>query len=202
MIGVISVVQKTLPISPEKIKLKILLNTPEPSPDIPIPHISQPTPTPQIQPKPLPKPTPIKTPVLAPSKPTITAPQPTPVIQNVSVPKVAENIPVAVQKASPPPPPPKVEEYYEEENLGRIRSILAARLKYPKNAVRLKQQGECIVTFTLEPNRDVNQITITRGSGFEMLDSAAKELIETSASEFPKPKKSIRISVPIDYKLR
>lgn len=187
---------------PEKVRMAILLQT-QVSADTPLPRPIQKTtpPTPVVQPKPFPKPTPIKTPVLAPSKPTITAPQPTPVIQSVNVPKVADSIPVAVPKVSPPPPP-KVEENYEEENLGKIRSILAARLKYPKNAVRLKQQGECIVTFTLEPNRDVNQITITRGSGFEMLDSAAKELIETSASEFPKPKKSIRISVPIEYKLK
>ena len=115
--------------------------------------------------------------------------------------KAPETLPVAAPKA-PPPPPPKVQENYEEENLGRIRSILAERLKYPKNALRLKQQGETTVTFTLGTDRSVSQITITKSSEFELLDEAARALIESSASEFPKPSKSVRISVPIAYKIR
>lgn len=186
---------------PEKVRIAILLHTPSNVPSTP----QQPTPKqivsePRIQPKVLPTPTPIKTPPLTPSRPTIATPQPTPITPSVNVQKAVESVPVAVPKA--PPPPPKAEENYEEENLGKIRSILAERLKYPKNAVRLKQQGEIVVAFSLEPNREVTQITIMRSSGFEILDNAAKELIETSANEFPKPKKSVRISVPIDYKLR
>jgi len=200
IIGAASVVQKTMPIPPEKISLKILMNTPESAPRIPvIPQHTKPLQQPvepSLQPKQPQIPQPLITQVLVPSKPTITAPQPTP--QPASV-KAVEPAPITPPKVSPPP---KVEENYAEENLGRIRTILSERLKYPKNAVRLKQQGESTLTFTLGTDREVSQITITQSSGFELLDDAAKELIEISASEFPKPKKAVRISVPIAYKLR
>ena len=207
LIGVFSAVQKNLSDSPQKIKLKLLLDTPFPEPVAsPLPKPKQPVqklpskPIPHQQPKISPQ---IKmaVPPKAVQPLPVAVPQPIPTI-TPPMQKPTETIPVSTPKAPPPPPAPKVEENYEEENLGKIRSILTERLKYPKNALRLKQQGECIVTFTLEPSREVNQIRITQSSGFDILDDAAKELIETSSSEFPKPKKSVRISVPILYKLR
>lgn len=197
-------VRTALPIPPEKITLKILLHspvvsTPEAPPTDPSPKTVEPIPVPKPE-----KPriiTPPKPTEIAQSKPTIPTPQNIPAVTPpAALPKTPEAAPAALPKA--PPPPPKAQENYEEENLGRIRTILAERLKYPKNALRLKQQGETSVTFTLGTNRDVSQITITQSSGFELLDDAARSLIENSASEFPKPSKSVRITVPISYKLR
>lgn len=206
LLGAVSIIHQKVSMVPEKTKLKILLNAPEPADAPPLAHLVEPKQTQQpiqkSQPQSLPKqpetvpqiktPLPIQTKPVVPVAPTQAVIAPTP--------KPAEPVIVAAPKS--PPSPPKVEENYEEENLGKIRSILAERLKYPKNAQRLKQQGECIVAFTLEPSREVHQITVTQSSGFELLDDAAKELIENSSSEFPKPKKSVRISVPISYKLR
>lgn len=206
LIGAVSIVHKKVLTVPEKTKLKILLNAPEPADVSPVVHLAAPQqiqqPIQKSQPQPLPKQPEvpqIKTPLPIQTKPVVPAVQTTQAVI-LPTPKSAESVIVAAPKA--PPSPPKVEENYEEENLGKIRSILAERLKYPKNAQRLKQQGECIVTFTLEPSKEVHQITVTQSSGFELLDNAAKELIENSSSEFPKPKKSVRISVPISYKLR
>lgn len=207
LIGGFSVVQKNLSDSPQKIKLKLLLDTPFPEPVAsPLPEPKKPVQ--KVPPQPVIHQQPKVTPQIKMSVPPktvqplpIAAPQPTPTV-TAPIQKPTEPIPVSAPKSLPTPPAGKAEESYEEENLGKIRSILAERLKYPKNALRLKQQGECIVTFTLEPSREVNQIRITQSSGFDMLDDAAKELIETSSSEFPKPKKSVRISVPISYKLR
>lgn len=207
LIGAMSIIHKKVSMVPEKTKLKILLNAPEPADVPPVVHLAAPQqiqqPIQKSEPQPLPKqpevipqiktPLPIQTKSVVPAVQTVQAIIP-------PTPKPVESVIVAAPKA--PPSPPKVEENYEEENLGKIRSILAERLKYPKNAQRLKQQGECVVTFTLEPSREVHQITVTQSSGFELLDDAAKELIENSSSEFPKPKRSVRISVPISYKLR
>ena len=207
-IGAISVLHKTIPTEPEKIKLKLLI--PSPEPDISTPSIPVQPPQPiQKKREPIPTPKPLEPRVITPpvarvitqSNPVIPRVQPVAPATVPMVVKAPEAIPVAAPKA-PPPPPPKVQENYEEENLGRIRSILAERLKYPKNAVRLKQQGEALVTFTLGTDRSVSLVTITKSSEFELLDDAARNLIESSASEFPKPSKSVRISVPIAYKLR
>lgn len=202
LIGALSAVQKIVPAVPEKTILKILLQPSEAS--VSIPRVQQPNIEPIEPTKPLFEQT-RKVDTLKPrlpieTKPNIPAPS---IVSKVEAPapmvsKIAEAATVIIPKA----PLPKVEENYEEENLGRIRSILAERLKYPKNALRLKQQGEMTVTFTLGSNREISQITISQSSGFELLDDAAKELIESSATEFPKPKKSVRISVPIAYRLR
>jgi len=202
LIGALSAVQKIIPAVPEKTILKILLQPSESS--VSIPRVQQSKVEPIEPKKPLVEQT-RKVETLKPRVPMeIKANIPAPsIVSKVEVPApVVSKIPEAATVVIPKAPPPKVEENYEEENLGRIRTILAERLKYPKNALRLKQQGETTVTFTLGSNREVSQITISQSSGFELLDDAAKDLIESSATEFPKPKKSVRISVPIAYRLR
>jgi protein TonB len=191
---------------PEKISLKILQSS-EPIIAHNVIKPSQPVPK---RPEPILVPKPVQSQkVLSPKKPDVpemkaiaAAPQITPEPSpSIVASKTIEMSPVVTQ-AKTLPTPIQVQETYKEDNLGRIRSILAERLKYPKNALRLNQQGEITVTFTLETDREVSQITITQSSGFELLDDAARKLIETSASEFPKPSKSVRITVPISYKLR
>lgn len=198
-------IHKTVPIVPERISLKILMH-PEAASETKI-SVAKPLPQPlqkSLQPVPQPKvpqvlPQPKKPPL---EQSTITAlPQKSIPTAVPATPKASEAIPAVAVKASAPVAQ-KSQETYEEENLGRIRTILMERLTYPKNALRLKQQGEATVTFTLETTREVSQITISKSSGFELLDDAARNLIQSSAGEFPKPSKSVRISVPIAYKLR
>lgn len=127
-------------------------------------------------------------------------------------PDTAANVPAAAPvpaKAAPaePPtpktPPPSIDHQraYEEENLARIRSLLLQNKIYPKNAKRLKQQGVATVTFSVSPDGEVSTL-ITKSSGFEMLDDAARLLIKTTAPQFPKPEKTVQITIPIEYKLR
>lgn len=209
MVGALSAVHKSAPVIEEKIALNLLAAEPttsespipvlRPEPAVP-PKVLQPTvkpQTPQIVSQPKQTVTEQIKPLMNPQM------QTAPAASALAVPsaKVPEQ-PTQPPAAKAAPSTPKPQEHYEDENLGRIRTILMEKLVYPKNAQRLKQQGEAVVTFTLEPNREVSQITITKSSGFDLLDDAAKTLIETSASEFPKPQKSVRISLPIAYKLR
>lgn len=139
---------------------------------------------------------PIEPIVAAAAKPAPPAPEPLPV-------PVVHKAPQQEPRVIPPaPPPPNAQANYEEENLARIRTILAERLTYPKNALRLRQQGEVIVSFMLSPEKEITGLTIAKSSEFELLDDAARRLIETSASEFPKPAKTVKITVPIGYKIR
>lgn len=201
MIGALSAVHEIVPSEPRKITLKVLVQSPSAETVMPVQPFVTPVPKP-IPPtsKPVQPINQIKKSVIDPNKPIIEAPkQIAPATTIVSSKASETNPPIAIKASAPIP---KQQENYEEENLGRIRSILMNRLIYPKNALRLKQQGEATVTFTLETNREVNQITITKSSGFELLDDAAKNLILSSANEFPKPNKSVRITIPIEYKLR
>lgn len=209
MIGTLSAVRKNTPAAEKKIVLNLLTQTPAPKFSEPVvkpqPPVQPKVPLPAVKPqeaRPVPQP---KKTVTEQSKPIMNIPvQTAPLVPNVpSVPlaRVTEQ-PIQPQATKAGPPAQKQQERYEEENLGRIRSILMERLTYPKNALRLKQEGEATVTFTFETDREVSHISITKSSGFDLLDEAAKNLIISSASEFPKPSKTVRISVPIAYKLR
>lgn len=117
-------------------------------------------------------------------------------------PKAAPSEPLLPKAPPPPSPAPNIQKLYEEENLGTIRTLLAERLKYPRNALRLQQQGISIMAFTLSPSGEISAITLIKSSDFELLDDAARGLIESTAQLFPKPSKSVRITIPIEYKIR
>ena len=74
--------------------------------------------------------------------------------------------------------------------------------KYPSQAVRLKQEGAVKVTFRLKQNGDVEDVRIVGSSGYEILDEDALALIQKTAEYFPKPPKSVRITVPLNYALK
>lgn len=107
-------------------------------------------------------------------------------------------------KVTYPPITPSVniEKEFLNAHLGEIRALLIQNLKYPKNAQRLKMQGEVRVSFRLKSDGSVENIEIIQSSGFELLDEDAKALIKNTAPQFPKPTKSISISVPLAYLLR
>ncbi len=131
-----------------------------------------------------------------------------PVAQISSVPPVVQAPAATVVEtpkapvAAPVPPPINVEKEFLNAHLGEIRGLLLQNLKYPKMAQKLKMQGEVRVAFTLDADGSVGNIKVIESSGFEILDEDAAGLIEKTASKFPKPSKSVRISVPLSYVLR
>jgi len=212
-IGLMSIVYVRYP-SEEKIVLNLLTlppsqpnNTIQEQPSEPVKPI-KPIPSAPIK---KPAPSPIKRPnKAAESIPEKLATQPSsatiinsvPETVSSSVPAPGANADIIQPQRFTPPPIQKAEEKYEEIHLDEIRTLLAQRLRYPKNARRLNQQGDVSVTFTLSQSGEVSQIAITKSSGFELLDNAAVSLISSCAPEFPKPSKTIRITLPIGYNLR
>lgn len=190
-------------------RIALRLNAPQSAENNPAPVIP---PNPPVTPQ-----TPSKTlhtnkqnTVLRPMQPAVSpvtpiTPKPQPSQAPIAVPepaavKAASAEPVIV-KTAPPPAAVDIQAQFEEENLAKIRALLMERLKYPKNALRLRQQGDIVVTFTLSPSGDIIALVISKSSEYEILDEAARSLILSTASVFPKPAKNVRISVPIDYKI-
>jgi len=144
--------------------------------------------------------------ISTPNKPSPVISRPTPpVTQTISQPiptpaPVEAPKPVAV--VAPPPPPVNVEKEFLNAHLGEIRGMLLQNLKYPKMAQKLKMQGEVRITFLLGTDGSVDNVKVVESSGFEILDEDAVSLIEKTASKFPKPSKSVRITVPLSYVLR
>ena len=127
-------------------------------------------------------------------KPTIPA-MPVPTMAPVETPKAA-HVPIPQAQSI------NVEKEFLDAHLGEIRALLIQNLKYPRNAQRLKMQGEVRVSFRLKSDGSVENIEIIKSSGFELLDEDAKALIKNTAPQFPKPTKSITLSVPLAYLLR
>lgn len=195
---------------PLKIRISTLTPSTQPVPNVafhqPAPSLPQPQKVKQsvVSPSPIPSRAPsLPAPTIenTPAKPLAPTPQlPAPALTApvVQVPKTQPSA------AAPPPPPPavNVEKEFLDAHLGEIRAILIKNLKYPRNAQRLRMQGEVQVSFRLLSNGSVENINVRRSSGFDLLDEDACTLIKNTASQFPKPTKTVDITVPLSYQLR
>lgn len=200
-----------------------------PAPPPPEPPKPEPKPEPKVEPKPLPKPEPKKIekpkpepkkvekkplskpeprpePKIEPKvepKPAITAPAPT----ATPAPAVNSNLP-ANNKSIASAPAQKVA---QELNLSNAQSdedfskVIAAVKKYksyPNNARRMKHQGVVEVRFLLKTDGSIDELKVTKSSGFESLDNGALENVKKASSEFPKPKEDRYLRFPIAFTLR
>jgi len=203
--------------------------TPPAPPPPPQPPKPEPKPEPKVEPKPLPKPEPkkIEKPKPEPKKvekkplpkpeprpepktepkveptPAVTAPAPT----ATSAPAINTNLP-ANNKSIASAPAQKVA---QELNLSNAQSdedfskVIAAVKKYksyPNNARRMKHQGVVEVRFLLKTDGSIDELKVTKSSGFESLDNGALENVKKASSEFPKPKEARYLRFPIAFTLR
>ena len=160
----------------------------------------------KVEKKPLPKPEPRPEPKIEPKvepKPAITAPAPT----ATPAPVVNSNLP-ANNKSIAAAPAQKVA---QELNLSNAQSdedfskVIAAVKKYksyPNNARRMKHQGVVEVRFLLKTDGSIDELKVTKSSGFESLDNGALENVKKASSEFPKPKEDRYLRFPIAFTLR
>ncbi|XPV70155.1 MAG: energy transducer TonB [Halarcobacter sp.] len=88
---------------------------------------------------------------------------------------------------------------YLEKHLKEIVKLIQQNIKYPKRAKRLNIQGEVIVEFKLLNTGEVINIKAIDGHRF-LIKSSIKAIINAS-KDFPKVNKTIKIKVPISYKL-
>ena len=180
---------------------------PKPLPKPEPKKIEKPKPEPKkVEKKPLPKPEPRPEPKIEPKvepKPAITAPAPT----ATPAPAVNSNLP-ANNKSIASAPAQKVA---QELNLSNAQSdedfskVIAAVKKYksyPNNARRMKHQGVVEVRFLLKTDGSIDELKVTKSSGFESLDNGALENVKKASSEFPKPKEARYLRFPIAFTLR
>lgn len=148
-------------------------------------------------------------------------PEGEPVIQTLQPPQTQPTEPVQVSEPAQPTPPQhspeparpiatptpqtvplNTEQQYLDDHLSAIRDILIRYRKYPNRALLLKQEGQAKISFRLNGNGEVDDIRILETTGYEILDDDARALIQKTARYFPKPPKPIRITVPLNYKIR
>ena len=203
--------------------------TPPAPPPPPEPPKPEPKPEPKVEPKPLPKPEPKKIekpkpepkkvekkpepkpeprpePKIEPKvepKPAITAPAPT----ATPAPAVNSNLP-ANNKSIASAPAQKVAQELNlsnaqsDEDFSKVIAAVKKHKSYPNNARRMKHQGVVEVRFLLKTDGSIDELKITKSSGFELLDNGALENVKKASSEFPKPKEARYLRFPIAFTLR
>ena len=203
--------------------------TPPAPPPPPQPPKPEPKPEPKVEPKPLPKPEPkkIEKPKAEPKKvekkplpkpeprpepkiepkvepkPAITAPAPT----TTPAPAVNSNLP-ANNKSIASAPAQKVAQELNlsnaqsDEDFSKVIAAVKKHKSYPNNARRMKHQGVVEVRFLLKADGSIDELKVTKSSGFESLDNGALENVKKASSEFPKPKEDRYLRFPIAFTLR
>ena len=192
----------------EQKPIKIALNSFTPVPQTTAPQISEqvmiPEPTPPAPPPPPqpPKPEPKPEPKVEP-KPAITAPAPA----ATPAPVVNSNLP-ANNKSIASAPAQKVAQELNlsnaqsDEDFSKVIAAVKKHKSYPNNARRMKHQGVVEVRFLLKTDGSIDELKVTKSSGFESLDNGALENVKKASSEFPKPKEARYLRFPIAFTLR
>lgn len=159
-------------------------------------------PEPKPKPKPEPRPEPKTEPKVEP-KPAITAPAPV----TTPAPVVNSNLP-ANNKSIASAPAQKVAQELNlsnaqsDEDFSKVIAAVKKHKSYPNNARRMKHQGVVEVRFLLKTDGSIDELKVTKSSGFESLDNGALENVKKASSEFPKPKEARYLRFPIAFTLR
>ena len=180
---------------------------PKPLPKPEPKKIEKPKPEPKkVEKKPLPKPEPRPEPKIEPKvepKPAITAPAPT----ATPAPVVNSNLP-ANNKSIASAPAQKVAQELNlsnaqsDEDFSKVIAAVKKHKSYPNNARRMKHQGVVEVRFLLKTDGSIDELKVTKSSGFESLDNGALENVKKASSEFPKPKEDRYLRFPIAFTLK
>jgi protein TonB len=90
--------------------------------------------------------------------------------------------------------------------MARLRAHLARHKAYPRRARARRIEGTVTVGFTVHRDGRITDTRIAEGSGADILDRAARELLRQAnpAPAFPQdlPAESITLTVPVRYGLR
>lgn len=180
---------------------------PKPLPKPEPKKIEKPKPEPKkVEKKPLPKPEPRPEPKIEPKvepKPAITAPAPvaTPApVVNTNLP--ANNKSIASAPAQKVAQELNLSNAQSDEDFSKVIAAVKKYKSYPNNARRMKHQGVVEVRFLLKTDGSIDELKVTKSSGFESLDNGALENVKKASSEFPKPKEARYLRFPIAFTLK
>ncbi|MEW8062495.1 MAG: energy transducer TonB [Candidatus Thiodiazotropha sp.] len=182
---------------------------PEPEPEPEPEPIQEPEPVVELQPEPEvvepppPKPKPRPAPKPAPKPKPMPEPKPRP-----KPPPVEQ--PIEPLKQPPLPVAPAVDmgliRRLEEEYKAALRKAIENNKGYPRRAVRLRQEGEVLVGFTIRRDGVIGALRIVESSGSKLLDTAARRAVEKISGRLPFPEEFKRdqweFTIPINYGLR
>ena len=162
-------------------------------------------PEPEPEPEPTPEPEPEIVPVPDPVVGAIPDLPPDPVPDPVPAPKpLVRDLPVEPR----PPVAPAVtgDPQVRAEYASLVRATLERNKRYPRRAERRRMEGECLLSLTLNRAGNVMHCALVRGSGEQVLDDAALDIVKRVGSFPPMPSDvpgdTVEFVVPIAFTLQ
>jgi periplasmic protein TonB len=67
----------------------------------------------------------------------------------------------------------------------KVISAIREAIFFPKHAAQERQHGEVVVAFSINKDRSIANLGITKSSGFTILDEAAIKIVQKAAKKFP-----------------
>jgi protein TonB len=116
--------------------------------------------------------------------------------------KLKKNLPKTDIKETPKPtlPPISQAQHYKKNNLLAIQKMIAQNLYYPRKARRKRVTGDVLVDFTILKDGTIKDIKVIH-SNAQILSRSAIKTLERISKKIPKPSQSLRIELPINYRL-
>lgn len=107
------------------------------------------------------------------------------------------------QLVDSPQPVIELSSIQKQKIIGQIKQNLARHFYYPPQAQRRGLEGEVILAFLLSTEGKINTITISRSSGFSILDNAALNALSQASRDFlaSKPTLPTSLTIPVIFKL-
>lgn len=170
-----------------------------PSADLPAPaEPPKPEPArPAPVPRPLPKPARNRNPPVA--SPRSSTPGP-------AVDRIVQAAPAQPVQAAAPSSPSRGSDKEEADYLGIVQARLARYKIYPRPARLTRQEGTVLVRFTIVSDGTITGWSIVQGSGHDILDEAAEDMIRRASPLPPIPagmnRTHIDLTLPIQYSLQ
>jgi len=94
-----------------------------------------------------------------------------------------------------------VDEQYRRANFSAIRDSILGNLHYPMLARRRGWSGQVELSFTIDPDGNVNELKVLTSSGFPVLDEQAMTAIRRSAPFTPPPPRKVELVMPVTFRL-
>lgn len=195
---------------------------PEPEPE------PEPEPIPEPEPEPIPEPEPEPAPAPEPPPP---PPEPKPVkkaVKKTEAPKPVKaaqatvkgpEVKPAAAPAAPAGPAPVQsagapvsagqegisELVYGQTTdpfLAEVKRAVESALHYPRKARMFHIEGTAVVQFIVDSNGKLTELKIFKSAGHPLLDKAAMRAVADAESNWSRPKGTVRLRFPIQFKLQ
>lgn len=90
---------------------------------------------------------------------------------------------------------------YMRINLSGIRKKIYDKLNYPSSARRMGMRGATSIKFRIHEDGTVDNATVHKSSGFDVLDEAAKQAV-LDAAPLPSPSETVNVVLSVNFALR